>query len=99
VETGLYLLFAVPVKLTITVQSTIQSTIPTIKMGDGTTSSKNQLPDGIKLRGEENYVAWKEAIKDIAVANGLQCFIYKKGKAPKYVNKFDKKANKAKVAK
>jgi len=26
----------------------------------------------MKLKGEENYTVWKEAIKDIAVANGLR---------------------------
>ena len=52
----------------------------------------------MKLKGEENYVAWKEVIEDIAVANGLRCYIYKKGKAPKYVDEFNKKANKTKLA-
>jgi len=51
----------------------------------------------MKLKGEENYVAWKEVIEDIAVANGLRRYIYKKGKAPKYVDKFNKKADKIKL--
>jgi len=35
-------------------------------------SSKNLLLDGMKLKGKENNIAWKEKIKDIAVANGLK---------------------------
>jgi len=26
----------------------------------------------MKLKGEENYIAWKEVIKDIAIVNGLR---------------------------
>ena len=37
-------------------------------------------------------------MEDLAVANGLRRFIHKKGKAPKYVDKFDEKANKTKLA-
>jgi len=61
-------------------------------------SSKNLLPNGMKLKGEENYTAWKEIIKDIAVANRLRYYIHAKGKAPKYVDKFNKKANEIKLA-
>ena len=61
-------------------------------------SSKNLLPDGIRLKGEENYTIWKEAIEDITVINRLKRYIYKKGKAPKYINKFNKKADKTKLA-
>ena len=66
-------------------------------MGDGS-SSKNQLPDSMKLRGEANYVAWKEAIEDMAVANGLRRFIHEKGRAPEYIDEFDKKADKDKLS-
>jgi hypothetical protein len=52
----------------------------------------------MKLKGEENYIAWKEVIEDIAIANGLRRYIYKKGKAPKYIDEFNKKANKIKLA-
>ena len=61
-------------------------------------SSKNLLPDSIKLKGEENYTIQKEVIKDITVINRLKQYIYKKGKAPKYIDKFNKKANKIKLA-
>jgi len=54
-------------------------------------SSKNLLLNGMKLKGEENYIAWKEVIEDIAITNGLRWYIYEKGKAPKYVDKFNKK--------
>ena len=52
----------------------------------------------MKLKGEENYTAWKEAIEDIAVANRLRRYIYKKGKTPKYMDEFNKKADKTKLA-
>ena len=61
-------------------------------------SSKNLLPDGMKLKGEENYTAWKEAIEDIAITNGLRRYIHKKGKAPEYMDEFDEKANETKLA-
>ena len=51
----------------------------------------------MKLKGEENYAVQKEVIKDIAVVNGLRYYIYKKEKAPKYIDKFNKKANKIKL--
>ena len=56
------------------------------------------MPNGIKPKGEENYVIWKEVIEDIAIANRLRRYIYKKGKAPKYVDEFNEKANKIKLA-
>jgi len=34
----------------------------------------------MKLKGEKNYIAWKEVIEDIAVVNGLRQYIYKKEK-------------------
>ena len=61
-------------------------------------SSKNLLLDGMKLKGEKNYIAWKEAIKDIVIANGLRWYIYKKGKASEYVDEFDEKADETKLA-
>ena len=61
-------------------------------------SSKNLLPDSIKLKGEENYTVQKEVIEDIAIINGLKRYIYKKGKVPKYIDEFDEKANKIKLA-
>ena len=61
-------------------------------------SSKNLLPDSMRLKGEENYTAWKEAIEDIAVANGLRRYIHKKGKAPEYMDEFNEKADKTKLA-
>ena len=53
--------------------------------------------NGIKLKGEENYIVWKKVIKDIAVVNGLKCYIYKKGKILKYIDKFNKKVNEIKL--
>ena len=61
-------------------------------------NSKNLLPDGMKLKGEENYIAWKEAIEDITVVNGLRCYIHEKGKAFKYVDEFNEKADETKLA-
>ena len=48
-------------------------------------SSKNLLPNSMKLKKEENYIVWKEVIENIAVVNGLRCYIYIKGKVPKYI--------------
>ena len=52
----------------------------------------------MKLKGEENYVVQKEVIEDIAVTNSLRQFIYEKGRAPLYIDEFDKKADIAKLA-
>ena len=52
----------------------------------------------MKLKGEENYIAWKEVIEDIAVANSLRRFIHEKGRAPLYIDEFDKKVDIAKLA-
>ena len=67
-------------------------------MSESSSSSKNLLPDGIRLKGEENYTTWKEAIKDIAIVNGLRQYIHKKGKVLKYVDEFNEKANEIKLA-
>ena len=61
-------------------------------MGEGS-GSRNQLPESMELKGEENYIAWKEAIEDMAVANGLRLFIHEKGRAPKYIDEFNEKAD------
>ena len=61
-------------------------------------SSKNLLPNSIKLKRKKNYTAWKEVIEDIAIANRLRRYIHKKGKVPKYIDEFNKKANKTKLA-
>ena len=52
----------------------------------------------MKLKGEENYAVQKEVIKDIAVVNRLKYYIYIKGKVPKYIDRFNKKANKINLA-
>ena len=66
-----------------TVPRLIYNPVNTYKMGEHSGSgSRNQLPESMKLKGEENYVAWKEAIEDMAVANGLRRFIHEKGRAP-----------------
>ena len=54
--------------------------------------------NSIKLKGEKNYIIWKEVIEDIAVINKLRQYIYKKRKVLKYMNEFDEKANKIKLA-
>jgi hypothetical protein len=43
-------------------------------MGENNGGGRNQLLEGMKLKGEENYVAWKEAIEDLAIAN---CWCHK----------------------
>jgi hypothetical protein len=37
-------------------------------------------------------------MEDLTVANGLRYFIYKKGKALKYIDKFNEKADEIKLA-
>ena len=49
----------------------IQYLITVLKISKSS-NSKNLLPNGIKLKGEENYIIWKEVIKDIAVVNRLR---------------------------
>jgi hypothetical protein len=66
-------------------------------MSESSGSSKNILPDSMKLKGEKNYTTWKEVIEDIAIINGLKQYIYKKRKAFKYIDKFNKKANEIKL--
>ena len=52
----------------------------------------------MKLKGEENYIIWKEVIEDIAITNGLRWYIHKKEKALEYVDKFNEKTNETKLA-
>jgi len=40
-------------------------------MGESS-SSKNLLLNGMKLKGEENYIIWKEVIEDITIVNRLK---------------------------
>ena len=51
-------------------------------------SGKGQLPDGMKLKGEENYAAWQESMTNLAVSHDLLRYIHAKGKAPKEVDEF-----------
>jgi len=46
------------------------------------------LPEAHCLKGEENYVLWREKIINIAKWNSLIKYIYKKGKAPEEVDEF-----------
>jgi hypothetical protein len=64
-------------------------------MGENNGGGRNLLPEGMKLKGEENYVVWKEAIKDLAIANGLCRYIHKKGRVPEYADEFDEKVDEA----
>jgi len=52
----------------------------------------------MKLKGEENYIVWKEAIEDIAVVNRLRRYIHKKGKVFEYMDEFNEKADEIKLA-
>ena len=60
--------------------------------GDTVSSGRYQLPESIRLKGEENYIAWKDALENLAISNDLQKYIYKKGRALPYIDKFDDKA-------
>ena len=52
----------------------------------------------MRLKREENYIAWKKAMEDLVVANSLRHFIYKKGKTPEYMDEFNEKTDKTKLA-
>ena len=80
-----------------TVPRPIYNLVNTYKMGEGS-GSRNQLPESMKLKGEENYTIWKELIQNMAVANDLRQFIHEKGRVPKYINEFDEKADTARLA-
>ena len=60
-------------------------------------NSKNLLLNRIKLKREDNYIIQKEVIKDIIIINGLRHYIYKKGKVPQYIGKFNKKVDEIKL--
>ena len=45
----------------------------------------------MKLKGEKNFIAWKDAIEDLVIANDLRRYIYGKGRALEYINEFDDK--------
>ena len=61
--------------------------------GDTVSSGKYQLLESMRLKGEENYMAWKDALENLAVSNDLRKYIYEKGRALLYINKFDDKAD------
>jgi hypothetical protein len=61
--------------------------------GDSVSSGKYQLPESMRLKGEENYTAWKDAIENLAVSNDLRKYIHEKGRAPPYIDEFDDKAD------
>ena len=61
-------------------------------------NSKNLLPNSTKPKGEENYTVQKKVIENIAITNRLKQYIYKKEKALKYMDEFNKKTNKIKLA-
>ena len=81
----------------VTVSRPIYKLVNTYKMGEGS-GSRNQLPESMKLKGEENYTIWKELIQNMAVANDLRQFIHEKGRVPKYIDEFDEKADTARLA-
>ncbi len=51
------------------------------------------LPDGMKLKGEENYQQWKEKIMNIVKSNQLARYINDKCVPPPEIDKFDPKAD------
>ena len=63
-----------------------------------TTPSTNlTLLGAIKLKGEENWLLQKELIENLAKSNNLYKYIHKKGKVPKYTNKFNNNVNTIKL--
>ncbi len=55
------------------------------------------LPEAHRLKGEENYVPWREKIINIAKSNSLIKYIYKRGKAPEEVDEFANNVNEKKL--
>jgi hypothetical protein len=66
-------------------------------MGEGN-GGRNNLPENMKLRGEENYIQWKTVMEDLADANDLIRFVHLKGKAPPQADEFDEKVDIEKLA-
>ena len=52
-------------------------------------STSLTLLGAIKLKGEENWLLWKELIENLAKSNNLRKYIHEKGKAPEFANEFD----------
>lgn len=73
-------------KATILEQSNTQ-TYSTFIMGEN--GGRNSLPNSLKLKGEENYAIWKDAMTDLAKANGCQRYIHAKARPPKKVDEFE----------
>jgi hypothetical protein len=59
------------------------------KMSTITPSTSLTLLGAIKLKGEENWLLWKELMENLAKSNNLRKYIHEKGKAPEFANEFD----------
>jgi hypothetical protein len=66
-------------------------------MGEGN-GGRNNFPESMKLRGEENYIQWKTAMEGLADANDLIRFVHLKGKAPPQADELDEKVDTEKLA-
>ena len=64
-----------------------------------TPSTSLTLPGALKLKGEENWLLWKEVMESLAQSNILHKYIHMKGKAPEYANKFNNNINANKLQK
>jgi hypothetical protein len=66
-----------------------QSNFTPVKMTESTSNIKVMLPEAQRLKGEENYAQWVEAIRDIIFANGLDQHIHERAIPPKQVDPYD----------
>ena len=65
------------------------------RMAEVVTSSGSSLhlPSSMKLKGEENYAVWKEAMLNLAISNGLKRYLRKDPRKPIQVDEDDTKAS------
>jgi hypothetical protein len=65
------------------------------RMAEVVTSSGSSLhlPSSMKLKGEENYTVWKEAMLNLAISNGLKRYLQKDPRKPIQVDEDDTKVS------
>ena len=64
-------------------------------MAEVVTSSGSSLhlPSSMKLKGEENYAVWKEAMLNLAISNRLKRYLQKDPRKPIQVDEDDTKVS------
>lgn len=73
------------------------STVPTLTvpktLNKMSSSSGLNLPDSLKLKGEENYIQWKDKVMDIAISHDLCQYVDSRFVPPKEVDYLDPKVD------